>query len=131
MLNVWVSVCVYGTFFRPGFGTLYLTGNRKTWPLTVKPHLTTPFRLCLAFPFEQSSMLFTCLELLGACSQASFGRKKLSITVCQLLQKKNGIFFFFFFFHSFYIGSRYCRHNRVTLACSAGIFWARECTFSY
>ena len=81
MFDVWVSVCVYGTFFRPGFGTLYLLDNRETWPLTVKPHLTTPFRLCLACAFEQSSMLFVYLEPLGACSQASLRRIKLSTTV--------------------------------------------------
>ena len=37
-MDVWVSVCVYGTFFRLALGILYLLGNRKTWLLTVKPH---------------------------------------------------------------------------------------------
>ena len=91
VLDVWVSVRVYGTFFRPGFGTLYL----KTWALTVKPHLTTPFCLCLTCAFEQSSMLFMCLEPLGAYSQASLHIIKQSITVCQLLHKRNRLFFSF------------------------------------
>lgn len=46
-MDVWVSVCVYGTFFRLALGILYLLGNRKTWLLTVKPHLTSPLALPL------------------------------------------------------------------------------------
>ena len=87
-------MCAVCLFFRTGFGTLYLLDNRKTWPLTVKPHLTTPFCFCFACAFEQSSRFFIYLEPLGACPQASFRRIKLSITVCQLLQKRNRIFSF-------------------------------------
>ena len=86
---------------------LYLLGNRMTWPQTVKPHLTTPFRLCIACALEQSSILIIYLEPLGARSQASLSRIKLLITVCQLLPKRNTPFFFLFF-HSLDIGSRYC-----------------------